>query len=143
MSIDISKLDSFAEEVYSEIIVRHPEWDKYAKVDSYKYPGGECFYLSIEIPPPIPGVFPIDITSGDDEPDEITIYFGPAHFHMGIYLRNRRRTLIDQLDAIDEITKLIFNEELIAVQRNPGFFSVGEGMVSPDEYKKMLDKGKL
>ena len=49
MSIDISKLDSFAKEVYNKIIVRHPEWDKYAKVDSYKYPGGECFYLSIEI----------------------------------------------------------------------------------------------
>lgn len=143
MSIDISKLDSFAKEVYSKIIARHPEWDKYAKVDPYKYPGGECFYLSIEIPPPIPGVFPIDITDGDDEPDELTIYFGPAHFHMRIYLRRGKKTIFDQLNGIEKITRQIFDEELIAVQGWPGFFFIGEGMVTQDQYKKMLDKGKL
>ena len=57
MSLDISKLNSFSKEVYSEIIERHPEWDNHAKVDSYKYPRGESFYLSIEIPSLVPECF--------------------------------------------------------------------------------------
>lgn len=136
---NLKRFDQFSREFYFEIINRHPEWDKYAFVD---FQMGEPL-ITIEIPAPIPGVPPIEIISESDDYEEITIYFGIAHYHMGIYLRNRKRTLMNQLDGIDEITEMIFNEELIAVQQNPGLFFVTEGMVTLDQYKKLLDEGML
>ena len=139
MSLDLSKLSSFSQEAYRKIIARHPEWEKYVKIIPYR----EESLLTFEIPAPIPGIPPIEIIAESDDLNEITIYFGMAHYHMGIYLRNRKRTLSNQIDGIDEITGMIFNEELIAVQHKPGFFSVAEGLATLDQYKKLLDKGKL
>jgi len=139
MSLDLSKLNSFSKEVYNKIIARHPEWEKYARVQLYPE-----VYLSVEIPSPVPGIFPIEITTLEDEEGEITIYFGPAHFHMCMYMPYGKDSLFDQLNGVEEITQKIFNEELIAVQNKPGFFGwISEGMVTPVEYQKLLDKGKL
>ncbi len=139
MSLDLSKLNSFSKEVYNKIIARHPEWEKYARVQSYQE-----VYLSIEIPSPVPGIFPIEITTLEDVGDEITLCFGPAHFHMCMYLPHGKYSVFDQLNGVEKITQKIFNEELIGVQNKPGFFGwVSEGMVTPEEYQKLLDKGKL
>lgn len=145
MSIDISKLNSFSQETYHKIIAKHPEWEKFASI----YEGWKEL-LMFKIPPPVPDIPPIKIIAESDDLEEITIYFGIAHYHMGIYLsskesfwRHRKKTLDDQLNAIYEITEMIFNEELIAVQHNPGFFSVAEGIITLDEYKKLLEKGRL
>ena len=136
---ELSKVNEFSRRFYNNIIGRHPEWEKYAKITSFRKES----FMTIEIPAPIPNIPPIEIIAESDDAEEITIYFGLAHYHMGIYLRKRKRTLINQLDGIDEITEMIFKEELIAVQQNPGFFSVAEGMVTLDEYQKLLEKGKL
>lgn len=143
MSLDLSKLNSFAKDVYIKITARHPEWEKYAKVKSWQTESYKKVYLSIEIPSPVPGIFPIEITTIEEEEGEITLYFGPAHFHMYMYTRGKY-TLTDQLNGVEEITQKIFNEELISVQSKPGFFGwVSEGMATPERYQKMLDKGKL
>ena len=139
MSLSLSKLNSFSKDVYIKIIARHPEWEKYAKVKS-----DQEIYLSVEIPSPVPGIFPIEITTIEDEEDEITLYFGPAHFHMGMYMSDENYSVSDQLDGVEEITQKIFNEELIAVQNKPGFFGwVSEGIVPREQYQQWLDKGKL
>lgn len=144
MSLDLSKLNSFSKEVYSSIISRHPEWEKYAKVESYQIKSFEPVYLSVEIPSPVPGMFPIQITTIEDVDEEITIYFGPAHFHMCMYTPHGKNSVFDQLNGVEKITQKIFNEELISIQKKPGFFGfVSEGMVSPDHYKELMDKGKL
>jgi hypothetical protein len=89
-------------------------------------------------------MFPIEITTIEDVDEEITIYFGPAHFHMCMYTPRGKYSVTDQLNGVEEITQKIFNEELISVQRKPGFFGwVSEGMVTPEEYQKLFDKGKL
>jgi len=139
MSLSLSKLNSFSKDVYIKIIARHPEWEKYAKVKS-----DHEIYLSVEIPSPVPGIFPIEITTLEDEEDEITLYFGPPHIHMGMYMPDENYSVSDQLNGVDEIIQKIFNEELIAVQKKPGFFGwVFEGMVSQEHYQELLDKGKL
>ena len=144
MSLSLSKLNSFSKDVYFKIIERHPEWEKYAKIKSYQGKYYQKIYLSVEIPSPVPGIFPIAITTLEDEEGEITLYFGLAHFHMYMYTPHKKNTVIDQLNGVDEIIQKIFNEELIAIQKKPGFFGwVAEGMVSPEEYQKLLDKGKL
>jgi len=144
MSSDLSKLNSFSKEVYNKIIARHPEWEKYAKVQSYQVRSHQEVYLSVEIPSPVPGMFPIEITTIEDEENEITICFGPAHFHMCMYTPIGKNSVFDQLNGVEEITQKIFNEELISIQTKPGFFGwVSEGMVTPEQYQKLLDKRKL
>ena len=88
-------------------------------------------------------MFPIEITAEDDEPEEITIHFGPADRHMRWRMPPERQTLVGQIESVEEIIRGIFNEELIAIQKKPGLFFVTEGIVSKQEYKKMYDKGKL
>ncbi|MBT8387699.1 MAG: hypothetical protein KJO12_09835, partial [Ignavibacteria bacterium] len=82
MSLDISSLNSFSKEVYSKIIPRHPGWEKYAKLETFpefaKPDSNTEVYLLIEIPSPVTGIFPIEITTIEDVEEEITIYFGPA-----------------------------------------------------------------
>ena len=144
MSLDLSKLNSFSKDVYNKMIARHPEWEKYAKVQTYETGSHQEVCLSVEIPSPVPGMFPIEITTIEDVDEEITIYFGPAHFHMCMYTPRGKYSVTDQLNGVEEITQKIFNEELISVQSKPGFFGwVSEGMVTPEEYQKRLDKGKL
>jgi len=144
MSLDLSKLNSFSREVYNKLISRHPEWEKYAKVESYKVRSHQEVYLSVEIPSPVPGMFPIEITTIEDVDGEITIYFGPAHFHMCMYTPRGKNSVFDQLNGVEEITQKIFNEEFISIQSKPGFFGwVSEGMVTQKQYQKLLDKGKL
>ena len=63
---------------------------------------------------------------------------------MRMYLPRGKHSVTNQLNGVEEITQQIFNEELIAVQKKPGFFGwVSEGMVTPGENQKLLDKGKL
>jgi len=144
MSLDLSKLNSFSKDVYNKIIARHPEWEKYAKVQTWQAGSNQVVFLSVEIPSPVPGIFPVEITTIEDVDEEITVYFGPADIHMHMYLPHKKHSVTDQLDGVDEITQKIFNEELISVQSKPGFFGwVAEGMVTPEEYQKRLDKGKL
>lgn len=148
MSLDISKLNSFSKEVYNKIIARHPEWEKYAKLETFpefaKPDSNTEVYHSIGIPSPVSGMFPIEITTIEEVEEEITVYFGPAHFHMCMYMPRGKISVSDQLNGVDEITQKIFSDELIPVQKKSGFFGfVGEGMVTQEEYKKMLAKGKL
>jgi hypothetical protein len=137
---DLNKVNEFSRQFYEKIINRHPEWDKYAMVESY---GGESF-VTIKIPPPIEGVFSVEIMPVADYDDELTIYFGPAHFHMGIYLRRGQKTLFDQLNGIEKIAYQIFNEKLVAVKEKPGHLGfVAEGLLPPEDYNELLEKGKL
>jgi len=137
---DLNKVNEFSRQFYEKIINRHPEWDKYAMVESCQ---GKSV-VTIKIPPPIEGVFSIEIIPDVDDDEELTIYFGPAHFHMGIYLSREKKTLFDQLNGIEKIAYKIFNEELVAVQKKPGHFGfVAEGLLSPEDYNELLEKGEL
>jgi len=137
---DLSKVNEFSKRFYKNIVNRHPEWDKYARIDTF----GDQSFVVIQIPPTVPGLFPIEITSCEDVPEELTLYFGPAHFHMRMYLGSGEKTLTDQLNGIEKITDQIFNEKLVAVQKKPGFFGfVAEGLLPPEDYNELLGKGKL
>lgn len=136
---DLRLVNQFSRDFYFEITRRHPEWDNYAKIESW---GVEPF-VTIEIPSPVPGVFPVEISAQEDVPEEITIRFGPADCHLCWRTTPERKTFNGQINTAEEITLKIFNEELIAIQKKPGLFFVTEGIVSQDDYKKMLDKGKL
>jgi len=138
MSLDLSKLSSFSREAYHKIIAKHPEWEKYARIDAQ---WGNL--LLFEIPSPVPKIFPVEIVAEDDQPEEITIYFGPAHRHLCWRVPDSRHSLGGQILTLEEIVQQIFNEELIALQKKPGIFFVSEGLATHDGYKKMLDKGKL
>ena len=139
MSLDISKLNSFSKEVYDKIIGKHPDWKKYAKYDEEVEE-----FLVISIPAPFPDSFDIDIVTLDGEEEEITIYYGPPHFHLFMYKPFRIKTLDDQIEAVEEIIQKIFNEELISIQKTAGIFGfVSFGMVTPEKYTKLLEKGKL
>ena len=138
MSLDISKLSSFSQEAYHKLILLHPEWEKYAKIETTW-----ADQLWIEIPSPVPEIFPLEIASEDDLLEEITIWFGPAHRHLCWRTPKSRHSLDGQLLTLEEIVQQIFNEELIAIQKKPRFSWVAEGLVEHDEYKKLLDKGKL
>jgi hypothetical protein len=136
---DLDQVNQFSKDFYFETTRRHPEWDKYSKVESF----GMGPFVTIEIPSPVPGVFPIEITSQEDVPEEITIRFGPADRHMRWRTPPERQTLDGQIEGFEEIIQGIFNEDLIAIQKKPGIFFVTEGLVPLEEYKKMLDKGTL
>jgi hypothetical protein len=99
--------------------------------------------LMFEIPSPVPEIFPIEIVSEDDQPEEITIYFGHAHRHLCWRTPSSRHSLDGQILTLEEIVQKIFNEDLIAIQKMPGIFFITEGLATQNEYKKLLDKGKL
>lgn len=136
---ELEQVNQFSKDFYFEITRRHPEWDRFAKIESFSVEP----YVNIEIPSTVQGVFPVEITSQEDVPEEITIRFGPADRHLCWRTTAERKTFTGQMDTVDEITLQIFNEELIAIQKKPGIFFVTEGIVPLKEYKKMLDKGKL
>ena len=139
MSLDISKLNSFSEEVYYKIINKHPDWEKYAKHDEEVKE-----FLVISIPALTSDSFDIDIVTLDGEEDEITIYYGPPHIHLFMYRPFRIKTFDDQIEAVEEIIQKIFREELISYQKKSGLFGfVTSGMATPEEYNSLLDKGKL
>jgi hypothetical protein len=135
MSLDISKLSSFSREAYHKIILLHPEWEKYAKIETrWKN------LLSIEISSPVPEIFPIKIVSEDDEPEEITIWFGPAHRHLCWHTPRSRHSLDGQLLTLEEIVQKIFTEELIGIQKKPGFFSSQRDWLHRTNIKNYLIK---
>jgi hypothetical protein len=141
-------INNFSKRVFLKLTGIHPEWENYIKVENYpkRYKPYELIdaYISFEIPSPVEGIFPIEITTIEDVEGEITVYFGPAHFHLFMYKPFTVRNLDDQIRAAEEIVNKIIHEELIAVQKKPGFFGfVAEGMISPDRYKKLLYKGKI
>ena len=139
MGLDISKLNSFSQEVYYRIIQRHPEWDKYAKHDEELNE-----FIVISIPALTSDSFDIDIVTLDGEEDEITIYYGPPHFHLFMYRPFRIKTLDDQIEAVEEIIQKIFSEELISFQKKSGLFGfVTSGIATPEKYNKLLETGKL
>ena len=138
MSLDLNKLSSFSREAYHKIITKHPEWEKYASIDES---WGNL--LLFKIPSPVPGIFPIEIVAEDDQPEEITIYFGIAHRHLCWRSPKSRHSLDGQLLTLEEIFQEILNERLIAIQQKPGIFFVSEGLDTHDRYKELLDKGKL
>jgi len=137
---ELKEVSPFARHFYSEIISRYPEWDKYTEIDSFE---GQT-YINIKIPSPVAGVFPIEISSYEEVPQEVTVHFGPSHIHMHMYKPLERKFLVDQLDNVETIVQDIFDEELISTRTKKGFLGFFSfGMVSVEKYKQLLDSGKL
>lgn len=137
---DLKRVSDFARHFYTEIIYRYPEWDKYAEIDSFE----NQTFITIKIPSPVEDVFPVEITSYEEVPQEVTINFGPAHIHMHMYKPTERKFLVDQLDNVETIVQEIFDEELISIRTKKGFlgfFSIA--FVTLEKYKQLLDSGKL
>lgn len=114
---DLKEVSPFARHFYSEIIYRYPEWDKYAEIDSFQ---GQT-YITIKIPSPVEGVFPVEITSYEEVPQEVTVHFGPSHIHMRMYKPFEQKFLVDQLDNVETIVQDIFDEELISTRSKKAF----------------------
>ena len=137
---DLKEVSPFARHFYSEIISRYPEWDKYAEIVSLD---GQTF-ITVKIPPAVEGVFPIEITSYEELPREIMVYFGPAHIHMHEYKPLERKFLVNQLDNVETIVQDIFDEELISIRTKKGFLGFYSiALVPVEKYKRLRDSGKL
>lgn len=68
---ELRKVNEFSKRFYNSIIGKHPEWDKYAKVENW----GWLSFVMIEIPPPLQDVFPILIAASEEDDEEISVYF--------------------------------------------------------------------
>ena len=137
---ELKEVRPFAKHFYFEIISRYPEWDKYAQIDSFE---GQKF-ITIKIPSPLEDVFPIEITSYEEVPQEVTVHFGPSHIHMHMYKPFEQKFLVDQLDNVETIVQDIFDEELISIRTRKGFLGFfSSGMATVEKYKQLLDSGKL
>ncbi len=164
--LDLSILTPYSRNVHDEIARRHPLWLKHAtnqdaawdarddgmhepiesdeptgdKNDYVKKNLLKCF-LNIRFPSPVPGNYPLDMTTIPGDGNETTVEFGPAHDHIRVRkFVFWRGSVQEEMDAAEELMAQIVMEKLTGFESRHGIGFAGREKWESLRQEKCLKK---
>jgi len=124
-------MNEYAQAVLQELRCQRPDWAEGAGPDE-----SMPEHLLARIVPPDPATPAISIST---ELDELIVYFGPAHLHVG----QQNKPIAKQVQSLISMLDPIIKEEMIAAEFWSRFGFTSGGWITPKEYEKRLAKGRL